>query len=192
MPIPFCACRLTVLELGNRGLLNIHSCGLAWGSANSIGGLAIHKVIIHKANKDYIISSDELVEVLSILLTMEEEAFVTLWCNLPILLRLRRSGAHSGSKKRLKFGTACKEDILVSVYSHCISLLLESMSMLVKQDDRSNGQWHSMPHIVQTNGFISKKLWCCIFISCTCKISGFKRILEYGTIMRHKFLVGTR
>ena len=59
---------------------------LAWGSASRIGELAIHKVIVHKANEDCIISIDELGVVLSILLAMEVEPLVTLLRSLPILL----------------------------------------------------------------------------------------------------------
>ncbi len=95
---------------------------LAWGSASHVGELAIHKVIIHKANEDCIISIDEG-GVLSILLAMEVEELVTLQRSLPILLLvlnvlvlLLRSaldiplgGGHSRSKKRLKLGRACEE-----------------------------------------------------------------------------------
>ena len=82
---------------------------LAWGSASCIGELAIHKVIVHKASEDCIISIDELGGVLNI------KALVTLLRSLPILLLLLNvliflltsgwdvplGGAHSGSKKRL-------------------------------------------------------------------------------------------
>ena len=88
---------------------------LAWGSASRVGELAIHKVIVHKANEDCIISIDELGVVCSILLAMEVEARVTLRRSLPILLLVLNvlivlltsardvplGGAHSGSKKRL-------------------------------------------------------------------------------------------
>ena len=57
-----------------------------WGSASRVGVLAIHKVIVHKANGDCIISIDELGVVLSILLVMEVEELVTLLRSLPILL----------------------------------------------------------------------------------------------------------
>ena len=72
---------------------------LAWGSASSVGEqrrqlaiagkLAIHKVIVHKASEDCIISideADELGVVLSILLAMEAEALVTRRRSLSILL----------------------------------------------------------------------------------------------------------
>ncbi len=59
---------------------------LAWGSASSVGELANDKVIVHKANEDYIISIDELGVGFSILLAMEVEALVTLKRSLPILL----------------------------------------------------------------------------------------------------------
>ena len=58
----------------------------AWGSASRVGELAIHKVIVHKASEDCIISIDELGVVLSIVLTMEVEVLVTLRHSLPILL----------------------------------------------------------------------------------------------------------
>ena len=87
---------------------------LAWGSASRIGELAIHKVIVHKANGDCIISINELGVVLSILLVMEELA--THLRSLPILLLVLNvlvllltsaldiplGGVHSRSKKRLK------------------------------------------------------------------------------------------
>ena len=88
----------------------------AWGSASRVGGLAIHKVIVHKANGDCIISIDELGVVLSIVLVMGVEEAVTLLRSLPILLLvldvlvlllapaldIPLGGVHSRSKKRLK------------------------------------------------------------------------------------------
>jgi hypothetical protein len=59
---------------------------LDWRSASRVGKLAIHKVIVHKANKDCIISIDELAVVLSILLAIEVKELVTLWHSLPIML----------------------------------------------------------------------------------------------------------
>ncbi len=83
----------------------------------------MHKVIVHKANEDCIISIDELVVVLSILLEMEAAALVTLLRRLPILLLVLNlnvlvllltsaldiplGGANSRSKKRLKLRRAC-------------------------------------------------------------------------------------
>ena len=77
--------------------------------------MAIHKIIVHKANGDCIISINELCVVLSILLSMEVEAVVPLLSSLPTLLPglnvliflltsardVPLSGAHSGIKKRL-------------------------------------------------------------------------------------------
>ena len=69
-----------------------------------------------------------------------------------------------------------------------ISLLLESISMLVKQYDKINVQL-SRPHIVQTNG---RHIWEYVvldFILSSRKIAGYERILEYETIMRHISIV---
>ncbi len=118
---------------------------LAWGSTSSVGELAIHKVIVHKANEDYIISINELGVVLNILLAMEVEELVTLRHSLLLLtsaLDILLGGEHSRSKKRLKLGRACKEGRLVSLDSLCFSLLLGSISMLVQQYDKSNGKCH--------------------------------------------------
>jgi hypothetical protein len=90
-----------------------------------VGELAIHKVIVHKANGDCIISIDELGVVLSILLVMEVEELVTLLRSLPILLLVLNvlvflltsaldillGGVHSRSRKRLKFSRACEEGL---------------------------------------------------------------------------------
>ena len=75
--------------------------------------LAVHKVIVHKANEDSIISINELGNVLSILLAMEAEALVTLRRSLPILLLVLDVlvlllSVHSGSKKCLKLSRACE------------------------------------------------------------------------------------
>jgi hypothetical protein len=142
---------------------------LAWESASSVGELAIHKVIVHKAYEDCIISMDQLGVVLSILLAMEVKELslsgrvTRVRRSLPILLLvldvlvllptsthdIPLGGVHSGSKKRLKLGrAACEEDSLVSVDSLCTSLMIEITSMLVKQYDTNNGK----RHIVRTNG----------------------------------------
>ncbi len=98
---------------------------LAWGYTSCIGKLAIHKVVVHKANEDCIISINELGVVLSILLAMELEALVTLWRSLPILLLvldllvllltpahdIPLGGAHSRSKKRLNLSRASDEGL---------------------------------------------------------------------------------
>jgi hypothetical protein len=90
-----------------------------------VGELAIHKVIVHKANGDCIISIDELGVVLSILLVMEVEELVTLRGSLPILLLVLNvlvplltsaldiplGGVYSRSRKRLKFSRACEEGL---------------------------------------------------------------------------------
>ncbi len=87
--------------------------------------MSIHKVIVHKANEDFIISIDKLGVVLSILLAMEVEELVTLWCSLPIMLLILNvlvllltsaldiplGGAYSRSKKRLKLSRACEEGL---------------------------------------------------------------------------------
>jgi hypothetical protein len=57
-----------------------------WGELPDVGEFAIHKVIVHKVDEDYIIFIDELGAVLSILLAMEVEELITLWRSLPILL----------------------------------------------------------------------------------------------------------
>ncbi len=96
-----------------------------WGSASRVGELAIHKVVVHKANGGCIISIDELGVVLSILLVMEVEELVTLLLSLPILLLVLNvlvllltpaldiplGGVHSRSRKRLKFSMACEEGL---------------------------------------------------------------------------------
>jgi hypothetical protein len=129
---------------------------LAWGSASRIGELAIHKVIVHKANEDCIISIDELGVVLSILLAMGAEALVTprrilptllLVLNVLVLLLTSSRGvplgcSHSGKKKRLKLSRACKEGRLASVDFLCFSLRLESISMHVRQYDKAGVQCH--------------------------------------------------
>jgi hypothetical protein len=128
LPRPFCACIATVLGLGDRGLLTIHSCGLFGGPGPTgrVGEFAIRKVIVHKANEDCIISIINLGVVLSILLAMEVEELVTLLHSLPILLLvldmlvllltpahdIPLGGVHSKSKKRLKMSRACKEVLL--------------------------------------------------------------------------------
>ena len=89
--------------------------------------MAIHKIIVHKANGDCIISINELCVVLSILLAIEAEALVTLRHSLPILLLVLNvliflltsardvplGGAHSAGKKRLPclLSRACEEGL---------------------------------------------------------------------------------
>ena len=87
--------------------------------------MAVHKVIVDKANEDCIISIDELGVALSILLEMEGEALVTLRRSLPILLLVLNvlvllltsardiplGGVQSGGKKCLKLSRACEEGL---------------------------------------------------------------------------------
>ncbi len=170
---------------------------LSWGCASRVGELTIHKIIVHKTNEDCFVSIDELGLVLSILL-----AIVILQRILPILLLVLNvlvlliasarnvplGGAHSGSKKRLKLSRACEEGRLVSVDFLCISLLLESISMLEKQHDENNDQYRILREMI----IMSENMLCWILIFSSRKISGSERIHEYETIMRRISIIGKR
>ena len=80
---------------------------------------------------------------------------------------------------------------MVSVDFLCISLLLESISMLDKQHDENNDQYHILREMI----IMSENMWCWILIFSSRKISGSeesKRIHEYETIMRRISIIGER